>query len=475
MELTPSFVALLQHFSPVFTAPSSQTFSLIVTGWILSHRHRYITEVIFSCGRVGIGHWSRFHRFFSHAAWDLDTFSMVLAKLVATILAPGATLLWAVDDTLCRKRGLTLYGAGMHYDPLISSRAKSLVSWGHDWVVLCLIIVHPFWAPTKVFALPIAFRLYRNRQGLTKGKKGQTKATKGKKGQAKATKGKKGQAKPAKAPHDPDHRTRPELALELILLAAGWFPNDEIMVTGDSAYGGASILRHLPSNVHLISHVHPKGALYQPAPPKAEKSKGRARKKGDRLPGMAAWADDPNRPWTELKFDQFGFHATVAVKTIQALYYKAGCDRLLTIVLVHDLEGKRPDQMFYCTKLDWTARQILSAYACRWAIECTFENCKQLLGLEDPANRLPKAVERTAPMALIVYSLVVVWFHRTGYQFLRFPIRPWYPKKAEPSFADLLTTLRRVSYEEKTEELLPKPSPLKTWVAQLTELLSRAG
>jgi DDE superfamily endonuclease len=477
MELTPSFVALLQHFSPVFTAPSSQTFTLIVTGWILSHRHRYITEVIFSCGNVGIGHWSRFHRFFSHAAWDLDTFSMVLAKLVATIIAPGATLLWAVDDTLCRKRGLTLYGAGMHYDPLISSRAKALVSWGHDWVVLCLIIVHPFWAPTKVFALPIAFRLYRNRQGLTKGKKGQAKATKGKKkGQAKATKGKKkGQAKPAKAPHDPNHRTRPELALELILLAAGWFPNDEIMVTGDSAYGGASILRHLPPNVHLISHVHPKGALYQPAPPKAEKAKGAPRKKGARLPGMAAWADDPEQPWTELKFDQFGFHATVAVKTIEALYYKAGCDRLLSIVLVHDLVGKRPDQMFYCTKRDWTARQILSAYACRWAIECTFENCKQLLGLEDPANRLPKAVGRTAPMALIVYSLVVVWFHQTGHTSLRFPIRPWYPKKAEPSFADLLTTLRRVSYEEKTEGLLPEQCPLKTWVAQLTELLSRAG
>ena len=100
------------------------------------------------------------------------TFSMALAKLVVTVLAPGATLLWAVDDTLCRKRGLTLYGAGMHYDPLISSRAKSLVSWGHDWVVLCLIVVHPFWAPTKVFALPIALRLYQNHQGLTKGKKG---------------------------------------------------------------------------------------------------------------------------------------------------------------------------------------------------------------------------------------------------------------------------------------------------------------
>ena len=78
---------------------------------------------------------------------------------------------------------------------------------------------------------------------------------------------------------------------------------------------------------------------------------------------------------------------------------RRAADRLLTIVLVHDVEGKRPDQMFYCTKLDWTARQILSAYACRWAIECASQNCKQLLGLEDPANRLPKAVERTAPMA----------------------------------------------------------------------------
>jgi hypothetical protein len=26
------------------------------------------------------------------------------------------------------------------------------------------------------------------------------------------------------------------------------------------------VLGHLPENVHLISHVHPKGALYEPAP-----------------------------------------------------------------------------------------------------------------------------------------------------------------------------------------------------------------
>jgi hypothetical protein len=461
MELTSSFLDLLPQFAPVFTAPTYQTFLAVVAGWVLSQRHRFITEVIFSSGHVGQGHWSRFHRFFSHAAWDIDTFSMHLAKLVMTILAPGATRLWAVDDTLCRKRGLTLYGAGMHYDPLISSRSQPLTSWGHDWVVLCLILVHPFWAPRKVFALPVAARLYRNRQGLTKGKK-----STGKSSQAKTK---------TKAKADPNHRSRPELALELIRLVAQWFPADEIILLGDSAYGGKSVLSYLPPNVHLISRVAPNAALSEPAAPKAKGTKGPARKKGRRLPGMAAWAADSQQPWTREDFDQFGLHAALAVKTIQALYYKAGRDRLLTIVLVRDLEGKRPDQMFYCTQLTWSAREVLSAFACRWAIECTFEYCKQFLGLEDPANRLPKAVERTAPMALFISSIIVVWFHRTGHSSLRFPFRPWYPQKEEPSFADLLTTLRRLSYDQKTARVLPKQARLKTWIAQLTELLSRTG
>ena len=89
MELTDTFLDLLQNFVPVFTAPTYNTFVFIVTGWILSQRHRYVTELIFSSGHVGDGHWSRFHRFFSHAAWNVDTFSMYLAKLVVTILAPA--------------------------------------------------------------------------------------------------------------------------------------------------------------------------------------------------------------------------------------------------------------------------------------------------------------------------------------------------------------------------------------------------
>jgi hypothetical protein len=454
MECTPSFTDLLSIFQCVFTAPTFPIFVSLMTGWVLTHRRRFVTDLIISSGCTRRGHHSRYHRFFSQAVWELDLLSLVLATLLIAVFAPTGIVYLAIDDTLCRRRGLTVYGTGMHHDPLISSRKKPLVSWGHDWVVLTLVIVSPFWAPTKVWSLPIGFRLYRNRQGLTKGRKGKKR-------------------RPRKP--DPNHRTRPELAVELISLVAGWFPGRTFVVSGDSAYGGASVLKKLPANVELISHVYPTGALYALPPPPVPGKRGCHPKKGKRLPGMADWAADPRQPWTTLVFDQFGLHATLQVKTRQALYYKAGGPRLLTIVLVRDVLGQRPDQMFYCTRLDWDARQILSAYAARWSIEVTFENSKQLLGLGDPANRKEKAVRRTAPMALVLYSLIVAWFHQTGHRFLRFPERRWYRRKREPSFADMLTTLRRQSWLDYFRRLHLKTGPIKKCVAQIIEFLSLSG
>ena len=48
-------------------------------------------------------------------------------------------------------------------------------------------------------------------------------------------------------------------------------------------------------------------------------------------------------------------------------------------------------------------------------------------------------------MAMFMYSLVVVWFHRTGHQFMRFPFRPWIPEEGR-------TLLRgHVSHPEAAE------------------------
>jgi hypothetical protein len=380
---------------------------------------------------------------------------------------PTGPVLLAADDTLCRKRGLGLFGAGMHHDPLFSSKALKLFSWGHDWVVVALLVRLPRWAPSKVFALPLLFRLYVNRQGLAKGKK--------KKVQTKAAAGAKPTKKKWRRPTGSNHRTRPELLVELLTLLAGWFPDREFVVCADSGYAGKSVLRHLPGNVDLISQVHPQGVLYAPPPPKVPGQRGAPRKKGERLPDLQSWADDPQSPWQELVFDQYGLHTTLAVKVQQALYYTAGQGRLLTVILTRDRQGQRPDHRFYCTRLAWGAREVLSAYASRWALEVTFEGAKQVLGLEDPANRLPKAVQRTAPMALVLYSLIVLWFDEVGHEHVQFPERPWYRHKREPSFQDMVTTLRRLSWEEKIGEVVSPTGPHQKWVATVVEWAARVG
>jgi len=108
-------------------------------------------------------------------------------------------------------------------------------------------------------------------------------------------------------------------------------------------------------------------------------------------------------------------------------------------------------------------------------LEVTFEGAKQVLGLQDAANRLPKAVQRTAPMALVLYSLIVLWFDARGYPWLRFPERPWYRHKREPSFQDMISTLRRLSWQEKIGEVVSADGPHAKWVAEVVELAARVG
>ena len=100
---------------------------------------------------------------------------------------------------------------------------------------------------------------------------------------------------------------------------------------------------------------------------------------------------------------------------------------------------------------------------------------RSLLGLEHPANRLPQAVLRTAPIALVLYSLVVAWFHDTGHRHVQFPKRPWYRRKTEPSFGDMLSTLRRLSVNELSRGVLPQRGRAKKLFRKLTEFLTRSG
>lgn len=98
MECTESFVALLSEFRCIFTAPSFPILVSLMTGWVLSHRRRFVTELIWSSGCTRRGYHSRYHRFFSKSVWELDTLTWVLAKLLVALFAATGIVELAVDD-----------------------------------------------------------------------------------------------------------------------------------------------------------------------------------------------------------------------------------------------------------------------------------------------------------------------------------------------------------------------------------------
>src|SRR5205807_4444982 len=150
--LVRSFAPFLLAFQPCFTRPSFSSFWALTCAWILCSGRRSLTRIIQSAQLTKFKHYCSFHRFFSQARWNLDD----LGRCVFQLLLPfcGEVLVAAVDDTLARKSGRHIWGAGMHHDPLRSTQKRPVFAFGHNFVVFSLQVALPF-APNKYWAFPI--------------------------------------------------------------------------------------------------------------------------------------------------------------------------------------------------------------------------------------------------------------------------------------------------------------------------------
>src|SRR5712692_8349179 len=388
--LVRSFAPFLLAFQSCFTRPSFASFWALTCAWILCSGRRSLTRIIQSAQLTELKHFCSFHRFFSQARWNLDD----LGRCVFQLLLPlcGEVLVAAVDDTLARKSGRQIWGAGMHHDPLRSSQKRPFFAFGHNFVVFSLQVALPF-APNKYWAFPILVRMYRKRQTSRRA------PGKGGKLERKQT--------------------------------------------------GQSINRHLPANVKLVSRMNMKAALYAPAEKIAKR--GRRRKKGNRLPSPLQMAQNKKAKWIKTTLTLYGKQVKVWYQTIDALWYPSAGQQLLRIVVVHDPSGRRRDDCFFSLDLTLSATQILEIFSRRWLLEVCFLDVKQFLGFEDPQNRVAKATTRTAPLIFFIYDLALLWYAQSGHQLaVKSSLdRLWYPRKDSVSFEDILRTLRHATWQER--------------------------
>jgi hypothetical protein len=310
-----------------------------------------------------------------------------------------------------------MFGAGMHPDPQLSTRKVKVVRWGHSWVILAVVVRLPF-CPERVFSLPILFRLYLNHNAATRWRR--------------------------------THRTRPELAVELLDLLCKVHTDRRFHVVVDSGYSGESVLGHLPCNCDLTSRLPMNARLYAAPAPRPPGAVGRPRKRGSRLPTPQQMLCQRGRR-VELKL--YGDKRRSRIVETVARWHNVP-DRSLKVVAVEPLSGGRPTQAFYSTCAEDTGEQVLFRYSGRWSIEESNKGGKTDLGFEEPQGWSRLAVQRTAPIAMLLYSLIVLWFARDGHRLYRPLVRPWYRKKTQPSFADMLRTLKGESLRQEISKHL---------------------
>ena len=172
----------------------------------------------------------------------------------------------------------------------------------------------------------------------------------------------------------------------------------------------------------------------------------------------------------------YGRTVSLRVQVFDTLWYKVAAGRTVRFVLIRGWPGHEHDDVLCSTELSLSAQDIIQTYCLRWSLEVTFHDTKGKLGFQQPQNRTERAVERTAPMALWLYTLTVVWYLTVGHHLrgVRLPCLPWYEKKA-PGFSDMIATLRREIWRRRLLSAPHSARQARKWAEPLLQAVGYAG
>lgn len=409
---------VLDEFRSCFTAPTFETFTAMVAGLVAQPVERTVCGMLTGAGLARSWHHCRAHRFFSAARWCPRQVGLVLAGLVVAHLLPaGAPVMVAVDDTLFRRRGRKVHGAGWFHDGSAAGQVK--LGFGNNWVVAAIIVSLPFCV--RPVALPVLATL-----ALKNG------------------------------------RSKPDLARDLVDSLAERFADRPIHVVADAAYACGSFAG-LGHDMTMTTRARSTAVFFEPAPPRTGK-RGRPRLKGNRI-GTATDIANSAR-WKTVTVARYGTSATVAVTERLCLWYGTWRTDTVRVILLRDTTRTSGyDLAVVTTDLTATPEDIIARYAARWSIEVTFFDVKNILGAGQARNRVTKAVERTVPFGLFCHSLLIIWYALHGNAVTdtahRRMLAPWYQSKTEPSTLDMLTSLRRQIIAARFLPPTPRPATTK--------------
>jgi len=411
LELLRTLLGGVEVLRPALTAPGFDKALVVFVGWVLSTGPHAVTGALVATDVSRRRHHEAFHRFFSRGSWAPDDLGRLLFDKILDWLPKVPPLQVAVDDTLASKKGPHVFGIGSHLDAVRSTKRYRVFCFGHVWVVASVVVRVPF--AKRPWALPVLFRLYRNKKECL-----------------------------AK---DHPYKKKTELAREMLDILVTWSAGRAIHLAADSAYCNDTVTRGLSASVTLFGAMRPDAVLTALPTQRKRGARGRRRLRGQSLPKPKKLARNGRIPWQTCSAFLYGKLQTIHYKTLDGQWYRACGTKLVRVVVVRIDAGQVPLRVFFSTDASLPVVQILETYAGRWAIEVCFRDLKQLLGFADSSARKREAVERTAPFIGYIYTTLVLWFAQHAWQSPAAipPVRPWYSHKKGLCFADVLRAAQR--------------------------------
>lgn len=204
--------------------------------------------------------------------------------------------------------------------------------------------------------------------------------------------------------------------------------------------------------VTLISRLRLDARLYAFPGPPAPHRRGPKPRQGKRCHALGQRLAEAHRRGKEVEVPWYG-GTTKRVRLLSdcCLWYTPG-ERPVAIrwVVVVDPTARHPAMAVFSTDLDLTPEQIVTWFVQRWNVEVTFEESRRHLGVETQRQWSDRAIARTTPALLVLFSLVCLRAHSLVMTGSPLPLRltAWY-RKTDATFSDVLAMGRRVLGAEK--------------------------
>lgn len=447
LTLPAEYITILTSFAPVFSRRIWLHVEVLVLGAILAPGQRTVTAVLRIMGLSLERHFENYHRVLSRAVWSSRELSRRLLGLLIEVFAARGPVVLAMDDTIERRRGAKIKAKGIYRDPVHSSHSHFVKASGLRWLSVMLLAPIP-WA-RRVWALPFltvlapSERYYQGRQRA--------------------------------------HKKLTDWARQVLLQVKRWLPGRKLVVVMDSSFAAIDFLWRVTQLAHpitLIARFRLDAALYAPAPRCRTGKKGRPRKKGKRLPTLEKVLYDARTRWKKIVvLNWYGEGKRVVEITSRiAIWYHNGMPPLpIRWVLIRDPKGKFKSQALLCTDLNEKPEQILKWFVMRWQTEVTFHEVRDHLGVETQRQWSDRAIARTTPSLLGLFSLVALLANTHAWKG-KIPIRQdaWY-RKPLPTFSDALALVRQTIWHHRYFQLSQDRSDIRKLQPDLLSYLSNTA